>query len=164
MTVLTVEDFDLEDRARALTCFATRHAEMHQTLTGAGHGWLTNDRADQALLNMIRPYVHPLLTGDLNNLNELWQALLQAVEARDTYETYGVLPDTVADLFPDEYPQERVEELLQQDVDQALAPLLFAQSSFCDECRRVKCDVIYWKPAVYGLRCEQHRLILAGQS
>lgn len=160
-----LEDFEVEDRARALVCFAARWDELHATLTGSGYGWMTNDRADDALIGAVLPYVHPLLTADRANLADLFGTLRQSVADRDAYQTFGVLPAHLESEFGDTYDRSRADEALDNDIDLALWPLLSAQALSCAECRRVRQDVTAWEPCEpQSGRCRTHRLVLAGAS
>lgn len=155
-------DFGLADRRTALLCWAERWGEINDSLT-AGNNWLYQPSAEQTMLAAIRPLAHPLL--DDQTVADLFEVLRVNVSHKVTFELDGLagLPDEFSELFPGSaYDPEVVMGVIEDNINLALWPLLTAQSLHCTECARTRSDVLDWKPPAYGLRCEQHLVVLAG--
>ena len=156
---MNIHDLSTDERARALVALSSRWNEMVDALTGIpGFG----DEMIRSTLNAtLGSYAHPLL--DRDHLDDLLIALREASSHRDTYNTYGFLPDHIDEKFGPHYSAEDVEQALDDDINAALFPLLTAFTIPCTECKRTRWDVTTWeapKPN-NGLRCDDHRLVLA---
>jgi hypothetical protein len=161
------EQMKLADRATALRCWASRWDAMIGVFdddTTIRHDGVTEQDAQDMLVAAAAAWAHPML--DRGTLRELMRDLRDVVGAYDRYLSGGWLPDTLEDhpsnLCGDGMSDEMACELMESDIDQALFPLLTALPMPCTECRRTRGDVTTWsgpKPG-FGMRCEQHRLII----
>jgi hypothetical protein len=156
---VTLEDFDLDDRAKALVGWASRWDEIHAQLTSGGYHPMHDAFAEASLVAAITPFAHPLL--DSGTVTELIRDLRDAVNQKLTYETYGFLPDGWDEKYGPTYDSASVEDDLDKDINLSLWPLLTGLSTTCHECVRTRLDVTTWKPPVIASRCEGHRLLVA---
>jgi hypothetical protein len=154
-----IEDLSVEDRATALVCWASRWDDIHAQLS-SGPGRMTDDIAEAALVAAVVPLAHPLLGRD--TLYDLIRDLRDAVSQQSAYQHGGWYPEDWDEKYG-RVTDEQAEQMLEDDINAALWPLLSAQSFSCHECKRVRPDVTTWQPVVYGLRCDDHRLLLASQ-
>lgn len=152
-----IEDLAVEDRAKALVCWASRWDDVHAQLS-SGPGRMSDDIAEAALVAAVAPLAHPLL--DRSTIHDLIRDLRDAVSQQSAYELGGFYPEAWDEKYG-RVGAEQAEQMLEDDINLALWPLLSAQSMSCHECRRVRADVTTWQPVVHALRCDDHRLILA---
>lgn len=152
-----IEDLSVEDRATALVCWASRWDDIYQQLT-SGPGHMSDQLADEALIAAVTPLAHPLLGRD--HIDGLIRDLLAAINQKALYDLGSFLPEGWEEKYG-RLDFERATEMLEDDINGALWPLLTAQTLSCSECRRLRPDVTTWNPVVYGLRCTDHRLLLA---
>lgn len=153
---MNINDLSTEDRATALVVWASRWDEFADSLSC--DPFFDDHRILAVLTAAAGMFAHPLLTA-ADTLTELMFALRSAVNARDVYSTAGFLPDHIDEQIGDTYNRSQVEDLLDDDVDSALFPLLTGSTMPCWECKRTKSHVSRWQPATSGRRCEDHRLI-----
>lgn len=157
----TLTDLNIEDRARALVAWASRYDDILTVLTSDRRGYMSADRAVDSLAATAATFAHPLLSA--STVNDLFRDLRDACSAKQAWDELGVLPMHLEDRFTGGGYTEAIEEALEQDINDALWPLLTGLSTahVCRECQRTRPDVTDWQPMTIGSRCDTHRLVLA---
>lgn len=120
------------------------------------HGHTAVRSVTRTLEDSAMEYADPLLPRE--TVREWMEALRDATNALRDYELHGISPVDDEDLAG--YSDDMILALLNQDVDDALFPLLHGTTSAnaCFECRRTHASVTTWRERLAGSsRCEEHQ-------
>lgn len=150
---------DLERKATCLLKIAQEWNGLVEALT-CGPDWMDDREAQAALLAMTYPFIHDSIR---DNCLDLLNDLVVASTNHDRYMNRdGGLPEHIAEKY--ELSIEECQAALQQDVDDALFPLLTGRTTadVCVECRRVRSQVWMWRVATDMRRCDMHPLPMVG--
>lgn len=146
---------DLDLRATMLRCIAEK---WDQTIFDHDdrYGHTAVRTVTRTLEDSAMEYAHPLLPRE--TIREWLEALRDATNALRDYELNGISPVDDEDLAG--YSDNMILNLLNQDIDDALYPLLHGTTpgNACFECRRTHANVTTWRERLAGSsRCEAHQ-------
>lgn len=116
------------------------------------HGYMTQD----LLLAAAKRYTHPDLTDEDV---ALWmESLRDALSALRNFECDGIVPPNMEDEAYANRSTDGIVEVLLNDVDDAIAPLLHGTPHLCVKCRRLQPSVTHWHPAMEPtVWCAEHQ-------
>jgi hypothetical protein len=154
---------DVEDRATMLKALAERWDDLICTFDDgrnpAPNGYLTCD----LFLAAARHYAHSNLT-DLR-VADYMESLRDALAVLRNYEVGTMWPDNLDQDIWWLRSHEDIMNKLAEDVDLAIAPLLFGTVSFCWQCTRTRGDVTSWQlPEKDSVHCAAHKPVVFGRS